>query len=228
MRPRPFFVVGTDTDVGKTFISSALLGLARGRGLRCIGMKPIAAGCRLDAGSLRSDDALSLMSASDTQVEYETINPIAFKPHIAPHIAAAQAGRALRAADLTAHCRAVLARAVDFVLIEGAGGWLVPINDTETLADVCVELNAAVILVVGMKLGCLNHALLTAAAIERVGLELAGWVANSVTGPMSCLDENVDTLRERLRAPCLGVVPRLGAVDPSAAQPFLNLDPLLS
>ena len=160
MRPRPFFVVGTDTDVGKTFISSALLGLARGRGLRCIGMKPIAAGCRLDAGSLRSDDALSLMSASDTQIEYETINPIAFKPHIAPHIAAAQAGRALRAADLTAHCRAVVARAVDFVLIEGAGGWLVPINDTETLADVCVALNAAVILVVGMKLGCLNHALL--------------------------------------------------------------------
>ena len=228
MRHQPFFVVGTDTDVGKTFITSALLGLARGRGLRCIGMKPIAAGCRMDAGSLRSDDALSLIAASGTHLDYETINPIAFEPHIAPHIAAAQAGRALRAADLTAHCRAVVARDVDLVLIEGAGGWLVPINDTETLADVCVELNAAVILVVGMTLGCLNHALLTAAAIETAGLDLAGWVANSVTGPMSCLDENIETLRTRFRAPCLGVVPRLGAAEPSAAQPFLDLDPLLS
>ena len=219
MRRRAFFVVGTDTDVGKTFISSALLGLARARGLRCIGMKPIAAGCRLDAGSLRSDDALSLMSASATHLDYETINPIAFEPHIAPHIAAAQAGHTLRAADLTAYCRAVVAQEVDFVLIEGAGGWLVPINDTETLADVCVELNAAVLLVV---------ALLTAAAIETAGLDLAGWVANSVTGPMSCLDENVDTLRTRFRAPCLGVVPRLGAAEPSAAHPFLDLAPLLS
>jgi len=228
MRRKPFFVTGTDTAVGKTFISSALLGLARTRGLRCIGMKPIAAGCRLEAGTLRNDDAIALISASATTLDYATLNPVALAPHIAPHIAAAQVGRTLRAADLTAHCRAVVARNVDLVLIEGAGGWLVPINDTETLADVCVALQVAVILVVGMKLGCLNHALLTAAAIERAGLDLAGWVANSVTEAMPCLDENVDTLRARLRAPCLGVVPHLGSVEPSAAQPFLELDPLLS
>ncbi len=228
MPRKPFFVTGTDTDVGKTFISSALLGLARGRGLRCIGMKPVAAGCRLEAGTLRSDDALALISASATTLDYETINPIALEPHIAPHIAAAQAGRTLSAADLTAQCRAVVAQDVDFVLIEGAGGWLVPINDTETLADVCIDLQAAVVLVVGMKLGCLNHALLTAAAIEQAGLDLAGWIANSVREAMPCLDENVATLRTRLQAPCLGVVPHLGPVEPSAAQPFLNLDPLLS
>lgn len=228
MRRQPFFVTGTDTDVGKTFITSALLGLARGRGLRCIGMKPIAAGCRLEAGRLRNDDALALISASATTLDYETINPIALAPRIAPHIAAAQAGRTLRATDLTAHCRAVMAQDVDLLLIEGAGGWLVPINDTETLADVCLELQAEVILVVGMKLGCLNHALLTAAAIEQAGLHLAGWIANSVREAMPLLDENVDTLRARLRAPCLGVVPRLESVEPSAAEPFLDLDPLLS
>ena len=228
MRRQPFFVTGTDTDVGKTFITSALLGLARGRGLRCIGMKPIAAGCRLEAGRLRNDDALALISASATTLDYETINPIALAPRIAPHIAAAQAGRTLRATDLTAHCRAVMAQDVDLLLIEGAGGWLVPINGTETLADVCLELQAEVILVVGMKLGCLNHALLTAAAIEQAGLHLAGWIANSVREAMPLLDENVDTLRARLRAPCLGVVPRLKSVEPSAAEPFLDLDPLLS
>ena len=224
MRRQPFFAAGTDTAVGTTFITSALLGVARGRGLRGIGMKPIAAGCRLEAGTRRSDDALALISASASILDYETINPIALKPHIA----AAQAGRTLRATDLTAHRRAVMARDIDRLLIEGAGGWLVPINDTETLADVCVALKAAVILVVGMKLGCLNHALLTAAAIEQAGLRLAGWIANSVREAMPLLDENVDTLRTRLRAPCLGVVPRLESVEPSAAEPFLDLDPLLS
>ena len=165
MRRTPFFVTGTDTAVGKTFIASALLRLARDRGLRCIGMKPIAAGCRLEAGTLRNDDALALISASATTLNYETINPVRLEPPIAPHIAAAQAGRTLSAADLTAQCRAVAAQDVDFVLIEGAGGWLVPLNDTETLADVCIEMRAPVILVVGMQLGCLNHALLTTAAI---------------------------------------------------------------
>ena len=228
MRRPPFFVTGTDTGVGKTFISSALLRLARGRGLRCIGMKPIAAGCRLDAGLLRSDDALALISASATTLDYETINPVALAPPIAPHVAAAQAGLALRAGDLAAHCRTVVSQDVDMVLIEGAGGWRVPINDTETLADVCIDLQAAVILVVGMKLGCLNHALLTATAVDQAGLDLAGWIANSVTGAMPCLDENVNTLRTRLQAPCLGVVPYLGCVEPSAAQPFLDLDPLLA
>ena len=228
MRRQPFFVTGTDTGVGKTFIASAMLRLARGRGLRGVGMKPIAAGCRLEAGTLRNDDALALISANAITLDYETVNPIALAPHIAPHIAAAQAGHTIRATELTAHCRALAARDVDLVLIEGAGGWLVPINDTETLADVCIALQAAVILVVGMKLGCLNHALLTATAIERAGLDLAGWIANSVTGAMPCLAENVDTLRTRLRAPCLGIVPHLGAVGPSAAQPFLDLDPLLS
>lgn len=227
MRRSPFFVTGTDTDVGKTFISCALLGLARGRGLRCLGLKPVAAGCRLETGTLRNDDALALISASATTLDYETINPVPLEPPIAPHIAAARAGRTIRATDLTAHCRAVAAQDVDFVLIEGAGGWLVPINDTETLADVPIELRAAVILV-GMRLGCLNHALLTAAAIEQAGLELAGWIANSARETMACVDENVDTLRTRLRAPCLGVVPHLGPVEPSAAQPFLDLDRLLS
>ena len=228
MQRTPFFVTGTDTNVGKTFISSALLCLARKCGLRCIGMKPIAAGCRLEAGTLLNDDVLALISASATDLDYETLNPVPLEPPIAPHIAAAQVGRTICAKDMTAHCRTVVDQDVDFVLIEGAGGWLVPINGTETLADVCIELQASVILVVGMKIGCLNHALLTAAAIRQAGLNLAGWVANSVTEAMPCLDENVDTLRTRLQAPCLGVVPHLGSVEPSAAQSFLDVGPLLS
>ena len=228
MRHGPFFITGTDTGVGKTFITCALLGLARGRGLRGIGLKPVAAGCRLETGRLRNDDALALMAASSVTLDYDAVNPVALAPPIAPHLAAAQAGRPLRAGELAAHCRAAADRDVDLVLIEGAGGWQVPINDTETLADVCVDLRARVILVVGMRLGCLNHALLTAGAVERAGLELAGWIANSAAGTMPWLDENIDTLRTRLPAPCLGAVPHLGAVEPAAAQRFLDLAPLLS
>jgi len=226
MRCNSFFVTGSDTNVGKTFVSCALLRSAKQRGLRCAGIKPIAAGCRVNNGVLHNDDALALITASSTSLDYETVNPIALEPPIAPHIAAAQVGRELCADDLTAHCRTVTDRDIDFVLIEGAGGWLVPINHTETLADVCVKLHASVILVVGMKLGCLNHALLTAAAIEHAGLKLAGWIANSATKVEFDLDENVATLRTWLQAPCLGVVPHLVSAGPSSAQSFLDIDPL--
>ena len=225
---RPFFVTGTDTEVGKTVIAAALLRLARQHGLRCAALKPVAAGCSRENGRLVNDDALQLIAASGTDLDYPTVNPVALEPAIAPHIAAEQAGVELSAAKLSAHCRAALARDVDFAIVEGAGGWFVPLNASETLADVCLDLGARPILVVGMKLGCLNHALLTADAIAKAGVEMAGWVANCQEPAMPVFAENVATLRERLSAPCLGVVPHLGkAASPEAAAVHLDIRPLL-
>ncbi|MCY3838527.1 MAG: dethiobiotin synthase [Gammaproteobacteria bacterium] len=228
MRRAPYFVTGTDTEIGKTFIAAALLELARDRGLRCAALKPVAAGCAVVDGELVNDDALQLIAASGTDLDYRTVNPIALEPAIAPHIAAAQAGIELNAAELSRDCLDALAGEVDFAIIEGAGGWFVPLNATETLADVCLGIGARPILAVGMKLGCLNHALLTARAIAEAGGELAGWVANCPTPEMAVFEENVATLRERLMAPCLGGVPYLGSdATYRHAAPYLDLDPLL-
>ena len=233
--PAPIFVTGTDTDVGKTFVATALLRLARVRGLRCVAVKPVAAGCAWRDGELVNEDALALLAASESGQRYRAVNPVALEPAIAPHIAAAEVGATLRVADLAARCRETLAAEHDFALIEGAGGWLVPLgdgaasdgatDDGATLAELCAALAARPLLVVGMKLGCLNHALLTAAAIAAAGLELAGWVANSPGPPMPRLEANVATLRARLDAPCLGVVPHC---DPAEAPRHLNIEPLLA
>ena len=229
MPPHTFFVTGTDTEVGKTLVAAALLELAKARGLRSVGLKPIAAGCERVDGRLVNDDARALMAASGASLDYPTVNPVALEPAIAPHIAAEQAGLALSASDLAERCRAALGGGFDFVIVEGAGGWLVPLNATETLADVCIGIGAPAILVVGMKLGCLNHALLTAHAIADAGGRLAGWVANAATTEMPMFDANVATLRQRLDAPCLGVVPPLGAgAGPAEAMPHLTIEPLLT
>lgn len=228
MAPQSFFVTGTDTEVGKTLVSAAILGMARERGLRCAGIKPVAAGCRWQDGHLVNDDALALISASGTNLEYSRVNPVALAPAIAPHIAAAKVGQALFAGSLASSCREILHEDFDLVVVEGAGGWMVPLNDSETLADLCVHLNSAVILVVGMKLGCINHALLTAKAITDANLELAGWVGNCVAGEMPFLRENVATLRSRLAAPCLGIVPHLDHAEPQAAWRYLQIERLLT
>ena len=215
-----YFVTGTDTGVGKTFIASALLRAAKARGLACLGYKPIAAGATLRDGTLVNEDALELIAAAGTDRDYADINPVVLRPAIAPHIALAQVGREVTARELAAACP----KGAEFTLVEGAGGWLVPLNDRESLADVCADLGAKVILVIAMKLGCLNHALLTAEAVKRTGLELAGWVANCPDEPMPFLTENIDTLRQRLAAPCLGTVPRVAS--PHDAVEFLDLGPL--
>jgi dethiobiotin synthetase len=220
-----FFVTGTDTDVGKTFISSALLRIAGEQFSSRVGIKPIAAGCELVDGELRNGDALELMAAADSRQSYVDINPVALAPAIAPHIALMQADRTVSVKQLAEHCRGI-ADGFEFSLVEGAGGWFVPLNDQETLADLCVALNAEIILVIGMKLGCLNHALLTELAISQSGLKLAGWVANTVAEKMPFLDENLATLEARLNAPCLGKVPFLDD-GPEAAKDYLTLGPLL-
>jgi dethiobiotin synthetase len=207
-RGKTFFVAGTDTDVGKTLIATALLTQAGRSGLRTLGFKPVAAGCDDDTHECNAD-AVTLRSAATLECEYDDVNPVLLRRAIAPHIAAAEEGIDIRVADLAAHCRTLQRPEVDLLVIEGAGGWMVPLNDTETLADFCAHLGIPVILVVGIRLGCLNHALLTAAAIRTAGLRLAGWVANAVDPDMPALTENIDALVARLPAPLIGRVPYL-------------------
>ena len=223
-----FFVTGTDTDAGKTVVTPGLLQAANQRGLRTIGLKPLAAGCEPHEQGLCNADALLLQRTASVELSYAQVNPIALAEPMAPHIAALRENRRLDAERLVAFCRGSLMQPADLVLIEGAGGWRVPLSPRESLARVPQLLETPVILVVGMKLGCISHALLTAEAIARDGLRLAGWVANVIDPEMAVLDENIDTIRGLLRAPLLGVVPRLDQPSPEAVAGHLELDLLLA
>lgn len=197
-----FFVTGTDTGIGKTTVSCALLHAFAAQGKKVAGMKPVAAGS--ENGQWL--DVELLLAASNVNISPQHINPYAFDPPIAPHIAAQQAGVEIDLAVIRRAYRELSAEA-DIVIVEGAGGFLVPVNQHQTGADLAKTLNLPVILVVGMRLGCLNHALLTAQAIKAAGLTLVGWVANCIDPQMLVLAENTATLEQRLEGPLLGVMP---------------------
>ncbi len=202
-----FFVTGTDTGAGKTLVTAGLLHAAAARGLRSIGLKPLASGsARTAHGELHNEDALMLQQAASVPLAYADVNALSLEPAIAPHLAAVEGGLQLDVRLLAAHCRAQLLRPHDLLLVEGAGGWRVPLNDHETLADLACLLGLPVILVVGMRLGCVNHALLSAEAIARDGLTLAGWVATQTDPGMARVEQNFDTLQMRIPAPCLGFI----------------------
>jgi dethiobiotin synthetase len=220
--PVAFFISGTDTDVGKTTVAAGLLRAARLAGMSTAAVKPVAAGCELTIDGLRNSDALALLAECSESLRYGEVNPFAFAPAIAPHLAAAEAGVSLDVATLAVAVQAVLDRQADFTLVEGAGGWRVPLNDSATLAQLPVALSLPVIVVVAVRLGCLNHALLTVEAIERDGLRVAGWVANLLEPQMPRLEENLAALETRLNAPCLGRIPLLG--EATAAHVARHLD----
>lgn len=222
MSKKPFFITGTDTDVGKTQVAAGLLHLANTQGLSTIGLKPVAAGCEKTEQGLRNQDALLLQAVSSVKLPYEQINPVTLIEPVSPHIAAQKEKRTLSADRLAGFCRSSF-RMADFTLIEGAGGWRVPINPLETMADLVRVLQMPVILVVGMRLGCLNHALLTVEAIRQDGLPLVAWVANCVDANMRALDENIQTLQQRIPAPCLGVVPFMDQPAPEKIAEYLSL-----
>lgn len=227
-RAKRFFIAGTDTDVGKTVVACGLLHAAAEKGLKTLALKPVAAGAVMTADGLRNDDALQLQAAMTEELDYQQLNPVVLEPAIAPHIAAEQAGKRLSVSQLTGYCRGALMRPADFILVEGAGGWRVPVNRGEMLSGLAVELQTPVILVVGMKLGCISHAVLTAEAIRHDGLPLAGWVANCVDADMACLEENIASLQRLVPAPCLGVVPHLGkTATADAVAATLDISPLL-
>lgn len=218
-RLQAYFLTGTDTGVGKTFVTCALLLSARRQGLRVLGMKPIAAG--VDAEG-RNEDVEMLIAASSHAAPRELVNPYCFELPIAPHLAATIENRRIDPARIAAAARDLAAEA-DLLLVEGVGGFRVPLGDDVDTADLAVRLGLPVILVVGMRLGCLNHALLTAESIQARGLTLAGWVANRIDPGMVRPDENIAALKTRLAAPLLGVLPWQEDGNLQTAADFLTL-----
>lgn len=201
-----FFVTGTDTDTGKTYVTSGLLKAFKQQKYSTLGIKPIASGCNLINGVLQNADALALQEASSIKLHYHQINPIALEPAIAPHIAAEQIGRHITVQELKQKTQFALQYPADICLIEGAGGWYTPLNDKETLADYVKALQVPVLLVVGIRLGCINHAMLTHKAIEQYNIPVAGWIANCINPHMKECNEVIDTLKHWLPSSCLGVV----------------------
>jgi dethiobiotin synthetase len=211
-----FFITGTDTEIGKTFTTCALLHAARASGLTAVGYKPIAAGAEETAEGLANEDALALRAAGSAGFALTEINPLCLREAVAPHIAAAAEGIALEVEPIVAGFERLAARA-DLVLVEGVGGFRVPLTDTLDTADLAAALGLPVLLVVGMRLGCINHALLTVEAIGARGLTLAGWYANTPSARMSRFDENLAALEARIAAPLLGVLPHCAAGPAEAA-----------
>ena len=206
MSPHPsaaWFIAGTDTEVGKTFVTCALLHAFARQGIRAVGMKPIAAGTDADG---RNEDVEQLLASMSVKPAREVVNPYLFPPPIAPHIAAREAGRSIEPGPIQDAFKALQAQA-EVVLVEGVGGFLVPLGPTYDAADLAQDLALPVILVVGMRLGCINHALLTRDAIAARGLPLAGWVANRIDPHMNRLEENIEALQTRLPPPLLGIIP---------------------
>jgi dethiobiotin synthetase len=217
-----FFVTGTDTGIGKTLSSCTLLHALRARGLRAVGMKPLASGCEATPDGLRNEDALALQAASDPRPAYDDLNPYALPAPLAPEIAAREAGIEVELARmLAAHAR--LAAQADVVVVEGVGGWTAPLAPALMQADLVRALELPVVLVVGLRLGCLNHAILSARAIAADGCRLAGWIGSGVDPDMLRIDENRELLAGRLPAPCLGWLPWQAAPDPAALASRLHL-----
>lgn len=200
---RGYFVAGTDTGVGKTCVSLGLMQRLQSQGHVVTGMKPVASGCQVTAAGPVNGDALKLQAQASFSVPYRHVNPYAFERPIAPHLAAREQGIKIELQVIERTLDA-LTQAADRVIVEGVGGWLVPISATQTMADVAAATALPVVLVVGVRLGCINHALLSAAAIEAAGVAFAGWVANRLEPNCEAVDETVAALQARLSVPCLG------------------------
>jgi len=218
---RDFFITGTDTCIGKTLVAAALLRRLREAGVKVAGMKPIAAGAIAGPEGPANEDALLLQAESSERHPYAIVNPCLFEPAIAPHIAAAETGMAIDTDRIVA-AHAALRASADVVIAEGAGGFLVPLDAARSCAELPALLDMDVILVVGLRLGCLNHALLTAEAIAARGFRLAGWAGNGIAAEFPRREANVATLTARLPAPCLGIIPWMAEPDVGAAAQALE------
>lgn len=222
-RPSGLFITGTDTGVGKTLVASALIRLHAAAGLRTAGMKPVASGAFHDGAAWRNEDVDALLSAANVALPGRLVNPYLFKSATAPHIAAEEEGVAIDL-DHLERCYREIGETADVVVVEGAGGFIVPLDAAANSDDFVARLGLPVILVVGIRLGCINHALLTQQAIFAKPLRLAGWVANHIDPDEPYAQAMVDSLRSRIRAPLLGCLPWSPAMD--AGQAARLLDPL--
>jgi len=221
-----YFIAGTDTGIGKTFVSSAILQSFADKGVSVGAMKPIAAGCNQTVDGWRNDDALQLMKYINVDLNYQQVNPVALPSPIAPHLAIEHLNQTMTLEKLTNYFENIK-NSADYFIVEGAGGWLVPLNENESMADIPKAFGLDVILVVGMRLGCLNHALLTIAAIEQSSNHLVGWVANIIDPSMLMIEKNILTLRNRIKAPLLGTLPHMDTKEISTASQKLGVDFLL-
>lgn len=201
------FITGTDTEIGKTWCSLALMQYLKNQGLRVAGMKPVATGCRETAQGLKSEDAEQLLKMSGLNMDYLLVNPYHFLPPVSPHIAAAEAKQRIDL-DTIVKAHRELSTHADVVLVEGIGGWRVPLSEIHSVKDIAQSLDSKVILVIGIRLGCINHGLLTAEAIVRDGCDLIGWIANIIDPDFSA-QTSIDTLQSRIHAPLLGQLPFL-------------------
>ncbi|URQ61929.1 dethiobiotin synthase [Pantoea alhagi] len=217
-----WFLTGTDTEVGKTVASSALLQAANRAGFRTAGYKPVASGSEMTPEGIRNGDALALQRNSSVPLSYEEVNPLVFMEPTSPHIVSADTGQPIEFARLSAGLQTLREKA-EWVLVEGAGGWYTPLSEQQTYADWVREEQLPVILVVGIKLGCINHAMLSAEAILNAGLPLAGWIANDIQPPGRRHQEYMATLQQRLPAPLLGEIPWLDQVDNAALGDYVRL-----
>ena len=207
-----YFITGTDTEVGKSWCSAGIMERLKQQGHSVVGMKPIASGCEETPDGLRNEDALLLQQNASIEIDYQLVNPYSFRPAIAPHIAAEREGVEIKLGKIVEHYIQLKAKA-DVVIVEGVGGWQVPLNEHESVVDLAVALKLPVILVVGMRLGCINHALLTAQSIRNAGCDLEGWIGNGVDSEMAELEQNIESIAQRIDAPLLGVVPNMVALD---------------
>lgn len=219
---KAYFVTGTDTGVGKTLVTSALLYGYSKQGLATAGMKPVAAGCVKEGGRLLSEDVAMILAAGNVEGQFEQHNPYAFEAPIAPHIAAQQVNEIIKPRVIQGAYQQLSAIA-EVVIVEGVGGFRVPLGDQWDTADLAQILNIPVVLVVGLRLGCINHTLLTVEAIQARGLELAGWVGNRIDPDMAAFEQNLRTLEQHIPAPCLGVLPYLAQPDFKLAAAYLQL-----
>ena len=228
MSPKTLFITGTDTNVGKTLIATALLKAANAHGLSTAAIKPVAAGCVEQNGEWVNDDALALQAACSLDLSYQEVNPVALKSAIAPHLAAEQEGRNISVDRLVGFSRGVLSKKADLTVIEGAGGWRVPLNNREYFSTYVQQIQTPVILVVGIRLGCINHTLLTLESITRDGLTVAGWVANIIEEDMPQAEENIQTLKERISVPCLATLTFNKAISAKDVAQALDINALIA
>ena len=218
-----FFITGTDTNIGKTAITCSLIAKCIEEGFRAGGMKPVAAGCHIENGYMISDDVKKIIEVSNVDLNIKEINPYSFELPIAPHIS-------FKSNEIDIHLIKKYLRSfenkMDYLFIEGVGGYAVPLTENFTTADLVENLDIPVILVVGMKLGCINHALLTVESILNKKQKLCGWVANRIDGDMQAYEENFSFLKEKVKAPCLGEVPYFKDFDPYKASKFIDINKL--
>ena len=218
-----FFITGTDTNIGKTAITCSLIAKCIEEGFRAGGMKPVAAGCHIENGYMISDDVKKIIEVSNVDLNIKEINPYSFEPPIAPHIS-------FKSNEIDINLIKKYLRSfenkMDYLFIEGVGGYAVPLTETFTTADLVGNLDIPVILVVGMKLGCINHTLLTVESILNKKQKLCGWVANRIDGDMQAYEENFFFLKEKIKAPCLGEVPYFKDFDPYRASKFFDINKL--